>query len=506
MPEITEIVQEKTEIVQEKIDTQENNEAVQELTQGRVKLDSDKKNEAGLHNTLTDSEKEEAYKLSKQRLEKWDSYNLEKNLEKDMITVPGQNFSVVCWVGPSFKAKTKTYGFRIMGAFGTLQEAQKYAQKVNNKEPMYDTGIMEMNYWCLGYPDPIDSKDEEGNELNLEQATKKMDGVLNDFVVDYKTERENAHQLFEARKLKLRNTTKSTEDSIENSSNDTVQMGKPTEEMKELHLQETKKWTGSAKNKTQQRLRDAMDKKSLERAEKIEESQNAMISEIRQNDLLYENSENELDLNPCQVRIFGQEYAAVSYISSTGNNNRIPVCIKGVFSSQEQAENHIKKLIKMDDTYDILPTPLYNWIPCDPDLSKVKQIHTDERLNTLLEEDDSQREEALGFHSAVSGNREDVLQSSVLSSMIKGTGSMGFSGLEDSKDSKTALDVFKQTEEATLPTFSFQGPNNNKEEVPETKFKTLDEAIQKNEEKIIELTEGGQSEKEAKEKLRVHTA
>ena len=54
----------------------------------------------------------------------------------------------------------------------------------------------------------------------------------------------------------------------------------------------------------------------------------------------------------------------------------------------------------MDDTYDIFATPLYSWIPCDPDVSQVRQIYKNKELNRLLENEENEKLETARFHHA----------------------------------------------------------------------------------------------------------
>ena len=37
---------------------------------------------------------------------------------------------------------------------------------------------------------------------------------------------------------------------------------------------------------------------------------------------------------------------------------------------EQEAKERIRQLIHVDDTYDIVPMPLYKWVPCDPDLTQ----------------------------------------------------------------------------------------------------------------------------------------
>ena len=56
--------------------------------------------------------------------------------------------------------------------------------------------------------------------------------------------------------------------------------------------------------------------------------------------------------------------------------------------------------MQMDDTYDIFVAPLYSWLPCDPDITGVRQKFKDTRLNELLENEENDKQEAAQFHHA----------------------------------------------------------------------------------------------------------
>ena len=40
-----------------------------------------------------------------------------------------------------------------------------------------------------------------------------------------------------------------------------------------------------------------------------------------------------------------QEWAVVSFVGYTGNNQRIPICIKGVYASEQEARERIQQLV-----------------------------------------------------------------------------------------------------------------------------------------------------------------
>lgn len=333
----------------------------------KEEIDNDNINPIGLYGDLSEEDYNYAIQEAKKQLIAKDAFNQEKNLEKDLLSVDNQNYCVVSWVGPTFKAKTKTYGFRIMGAFKTLEKAQKYAHNLHLVDSTYDIGVMEMYLWCLGYPDQSDIILKEDGQIDISAMESERDRRLNEFIISHKTKLEQDKQLFEVRKRAIRKS-KITKEADENESLiKSVPEGVPTQEMQKLHEKEVEKW---------------VDVKSNEQED---------------NDDDYDPTSKMLEFNT-NSKIPNQEWAVVSFVGYTGNNQRIPICIKGVYASEEEAEKRITQLIHIDDTYDIVPMPLYKWVPCDPDLSNIKTKYKDKQLNDLVEQTEKQKEETLSFH------------------------------------------------------------------------------------------------------------
>jgi hypothetical protein len=334
----------------------------------QAEIENDTVQPVGLYEELSEEDYNAAMEEVRKQLIASDAFNQEKNLEKDLLTVPDQNFCVVSWVGPTFRAKTDTCGFRIMGAFKTLEKAQKYAQRLHHADSTYDIGVMEMYLWCLGYPDQSDIIMGPDGEMDMKAMEEARDRRLNEFIIKHKTQLEEDKQLFEVRKRAVRKSKLTKEADEEHSVIKEVPKGVPTEEMHTMHEKEMEKWLGpDTKKKT------------------VDDDDD------------YELNARMLDFDTA-FKIPNQEWAVVSFVGSTGNNQRIPICIKGIYASEEEAKNRITQLIHVDDTYDMIPMPLYKWVPCDPDLSSVKTKFKDRQLNDLVEESEKQKEETLSFH------------------------------------------------------------------------------------------------------------
>jgi len=107
-------------------------------------------------------------------------------------------------------------------------------------------------------------------------------------------------------------------------------------------------------------------------------------------DAIHKATDNiEYNLATDTIKVPGQNWACVSFVSPTSNqkNNSIGMKIRGIFDKQEEAIEYVKKLIRLDPTFDIFICEMYNWclVPPDPDLIK-DQVYQEEQLNNLVSE------------------------------------------------------------------------------------------------------------------------
>jgi hypothetical protein len=88
------------------------------------------------------------------------------------VQAKDQRFALISFVSPQGPQKSSTCGFRIYGAFETLDEAKEHARAVSHADDRHDVYVTEMYKWCAWNPDPteIDSvhPDERLNTLLLE--------------------------------------------------------------------------------------------------------------------------------------------------------------------------------------------------------------------------------------------------------------------------------------------------------------------------------------------------
>jgi hypothetical protein len=100
-----------------------------------------------------------------------------------------------------------------------------------------------------------------------------------------------------------------------------------------------------------------------------------------------DNKEANLATDP--IKIPGQNWACVSFVSPTGNQKcgSIGMKIRGVFDQHSEAVDYVKRLIKLDPLFDIYICDMYNWCLVPPDPEKVTdQSYQDETLNKIISE------------------------------------------------------------------------------------------------------------------------
>jgi hypothetical protein len=97
----------------------------------------------------------------------------------------------------------------------------------------------------------------------------------------------------------------------------------------------------------------------------------------------------EVNLATDPIKVPGQNWACVSFVSPTSNQKTasIGMKIRGVFDTREEATSYIQRLIRLDPVFDIYICELYNWclVPPDPEMV-ADQNYQDETLNKIISE------------------------------------------------------------------------------------------------------------------------
>lgn len=90
------------------------------------------------------------------------------------------------------------------------------------------------------------------------------------------------------------------------------------------------------------------------------------------------------------VKVGGQNYALVSFVSKDSRQkaegDKIGVKIRGVFATKEEAEAHIKKLMKFDNSFDVYLVDMYKWLLVPPNNDDIEDHRYQEQyLNDMVQ-------------------------------------------------------------------------------------------------------------------------
>lgn len=110
-------------------------------------------------------------------------------LEDDIITVPGQAYALVSFVSPTGNQKCDTCGMKLRGVFGSKQEADSHARKLQRMDPDFDIFLLEMYKWVAVPPD-----------ASMVDNAEYQEEFLNELMKGYKKNQLLAKQHFEERK------------------------------------------------------------------------------------------------------------------------------------------------------------------------------------------------------------------------------------------------------------------------------------------------------------------
>ena len=93
-------------------------------------------------------------------------------------------------------------------------------------------------------------------------------------------------------------------------------------------------------------------------------------------------------LKPDEKRFPGQNYALISVVSPD-SNQKTKTCgvkIKGVFETVEIAQMEAKRLMQIDQTFDIYLVEMGKWLPIPPNKDMIEsQEYQDNFLNELIQ-------------------------------------------------------------------------------------------------------------------------
>ena len=111
------------------------------------------------------------------------------SLEQDYLTVPGQLFACVSFVGPDMPQKNEQLGLKIRGCFPTRDEAGSHAKRLQKDDSLFDIYVVDMYKWLL-----IPPKREEIDDVHYQNDK------LEEIMVNYRKSQTAAASMFEKRK------------------------------------------------------------------------------------------------------------------------------------------------------------------------------------------------------------------------------------------------------------------------------------------------------------------
>jgi hypothetical protein len=131
-----------------------------------------------------------------------------------------------------------------------------------------------------------------------------------------------------------------------------------------------------------------VEKKRLEPWDELSEKSLKKVNALTEASFQATNS-IEVNLATDPIKVPGQNWACVSFVSPTSNQKNVAIGMKirGVFDTREEATAYIQRLIRLDPVFDIYICELYNWclVPPDPEMIE-NQNYQDETLNKIISE------------------------------------------------------------------------------------------------------------------------
>ena len=113
------------------------------------------------------------------------------------------------------------------------------------------------------------------------------------------------------------------------------------------------------------------------------------------------------------VQIPSQQYALISVVSPTSNqkHNACALKIRGVFSTKEDAQHHVKRLQQADNTFDIYLVDMYKWLPIPPNNDAIEDKEYQETmLNEIIQ---GHKEQQLRAKQHFEERKRDSLQTTL---------------------------------------------------------------------------------------------
>jgi hypothetical protein len=111
------------------------------------------------------------------------------SLEQDYLTVPGQLFACISFVGPDLPQKNEQLGMKIRGCFATRDEAASHAKRLQKEDALVDIYVVDMYKWLLIPP-------QRDQIENVHYQNEKLEEIMS----KYRENQSAAAAMFEKRK------------------------------------------------------------------------------------------------------------------------------------------------------------------------------------------------------------------------------------------------------------------------------------------------------------------
>jgi len=85
-------------------------------------------------------------------------------------------------------------------------------------------------------------------------------------------------------------------------------------------------------------------------------------------------------------------YALISFVTKDGkqrleSGDKLALKIRGAFATKQEADAHIKRLMKTDNLFDIYLVDMYKWLMLPPEIEKIEDVqYQEEYLNNMIRE------------------------------------------------------------------------------------------------------------------------
>lgn len=99
-----------------------------------------------------------------------------------------------------------------------------------------------------------------------------------------------------------------------------------------------------------------------------------------------DNAAERVYLDEDVIKVPGQNYVIVSFVSPDGNqrSDRSGIKIRGVFDTRGEAEEHVRRLMQVDGSFDVYVADMYRWLVVPPRPEDVDAVYTNDYLNELI--------------------------------------------------------------------------------------------------------------------------